>query len=166
MSSAGENTVEAEENTVEAEERIEIYTDGSCKGNPGPGGWGAVLCWRGHERQLKGGVAQTTNNQMELMAVIEALKALKKPSQIRITTDSQYVKNGITQWIKGWKRNGWQTAAKKPVKNQHLWQQLDELVTGHQITWAWVKGHSGHPQNELADRLANEGMQERAGRGT
>ena len=143
------------------ENLVEIYTDGACKGNPGPGGWGALLRWKDSERRLKGGQPMTTNNQMELMAVIEALRSLNRPMQIRITTDSQYVKNGITKWINGWKRNGWQTAAKQPVKNKELWQQLDEQVKLHEITWAWVKGHSGHPENELADQLANEGIPRR-----
>ena len=140
---------------------VDIYTDGACKGNPGPGGWGALLRWKDSEKRLKGGLAMTTNNQMELMAVIEALRSLNRPMQIRITTDSQYVKNGITKWINGWKRNGWQTAAKQPVKNKELWQQLDEQVKLHEIKWAWVKGHSGHPENELADPLANEGIPRR-----
>jgi ribonuclease HI len=140
------------------DDMVEIYTDGACKGNPGPGGWGALLRWNGRERQLKGGARNTTNNQMELKAVIEALRVLKRPVQVRITTDSQYVKNGITQWIKGWKRNGWKTASKQPVKNRELWQELDGLVSQHQVTWAWVKGHSGHPENELADQLANQGI--------
>ncbi|MEW8015177.1 MAG: ribonuclease HI [Candidatus Sedimenticola endophacoides] len=141
------------------DERVEIYTDGACKGNPGPGGWGALLRYRGHEKTLCGGEAQTSNNRMELMAVISALQALKRPSRVLITTDSQYVKDGITRWIVNWKRNGWKTAARKPVKNAELWRRLDELVARHQTEWAWVKGHSGHPENELADALANKGIE-------
>ena len=141
-------------------ERIEIFTDGACKGNPGPGGWGAVMRFKGKERQLYGGEHETTNNRMELMAVISALEALTRPASVRVTTDSKYVQNGITDWIKNWKRNGWKTAAKKPVKNSDLWQRLDQLVGTHTVEWAWVKGHSGHPENELADRLANKGVEE------
>ena len=141
-------------------ERVEIFTDGACRGNPGPGGWGALLRFKGKERELYGGEAQTTNNRMELLAVIRALQALTRSAQVRITTDSQYVKNGITQWIHNWKRNGWKTAAKQPVKNDDLWRQLDELVAQHDVVWDWVKGHSGHPENETADRLANRGIDE------
>ncbi len=141
-------------------ERVEIFTDGACRGNPGPGGWGAVLRYRGKERQLHGGEAHTTNNRMELLAVIEALRALTRTAAVCVTTDSQYVKNGITQWIHGWKRNGWKTANKKPVKNEDLWRALDELVAQHDVEWVWVKGHSGHPENELADQLANRGIDE------
>ncbi len=141
-------------------ERVDIFTDGACRGNPGPGGWGAVMRYRGNEKQLWGGEPETTNNRMELFAVIAALQALTRPAKIRITTDSQYVKNGINQWIHNWKRNGWKTANKKPVKNMDLWRTLDELVTLHEIDWAWVKGHSGHPENELADELANRGIDE------
>jgi len=140
------------------EQRVEIFTDGACKGNPGPGGWGALLRYKGHEKELFGGEPETTNNRMELMAVISALQSLRRRSKVRITTDSQYVKNGITQWIFNWKRNGWKTAAKKPVKNADLWRQLDQLVALHDVEWAWVKGHSGHPENELADALANKGI--------
>lgn len=140
-------------------ERVELFTDGACKGNPGPGGWGALLQFGEREKELCGGERQTTNNRMELMAVIEGLKALKRPSQVRVTTDSQYVKNGITQWIHNWKRNGWKTAAKKPVKNADLWQALDRAVGQHQVEWAWVKGHAGHAQNERADQLANRGIE-------
>jgi len=141
-------------------ERVEIFTDGACKGNPGPGGWGAVMRYRGSERQLYGGELATTNNRMELTAVIRALEALKRPVKARVTTDSTYVKNGITGWIDNWKRNGWRTAAKKPVKNSDLWRRLDELVQSHQVEWSWVKGHSGHAENELADQLANRGVEE------
>ncbi|MET0104616.1 MAG: ribonuclease HI [Sedimenticola sp.] len=139
-------------------DRVEIFTDGACRGNPGPGGWGALLRYKGKEKELFGGEAETTNNRMELAAVINALKALTRSTQVRITTDSQYVKNGINQWIHNWKRNGWKTAAKKPVKNEDLWRELDALVAQHDVEWAWVKGHSGHPENELADTLANKGI--------
>ena len=139
---------------------VEMYTDGACKGNPGPGGWGVLLRYGQHEKELFGGEAETTNNRMELTAVIRGLQGLKRASKVRVVTDSQYVKNGITQWIHNWKRNGWKTAAKKPVKNADLWQQLDEEVGKHQIEWRWVKGHSGHPENELADELANRGIEE------
>ncbi|MES9870575.1 MAG: ribonuclease HI [Sedimenticola sp.] len=139
-------------------DRVEIFTDGACRGNPGPGGWGALLRYKGKEKELFGGEAETTNNRMELAAVINALKALTRSAQVRITTDSQYVKNGINQWIHNWKRNGWKTAAKKPVKNEDLWRELDALVAQHDVEWAWVKGHSGHPENELADTLANKGI--------
>jgi ribonuclease HI len=142
---------------------VEIYTDGACKGNPGPGGWGALLRYGKHEKQLYGGERETTNNRMELLAVIEGLRSLKRASKVRITTDSQYVKNGITQWIHNWKKNGWKTAAKKPVKNADLWQRLDTEVAKHQISWHWVKGHSGHPENEMADTLANRGVEEMGG---
>jgi len=139
------------------------YTDGACSGNPGPGGWGVLLqAKRGgavvKERELKGGEAETTNNQMELMAAITALETLAKPSAITIVTDSQYVKNGVTGWIHGWKRNGWKTSAKKPVKNAELWQRLDTAQERHNVTWEWVKGHAGHPENERADELARSGM--------
>jgi len=138
---------------------VELFTDGACKGNPGPGGWGALLRYGGHEKQLYGGEPHTTNNRMELMAVIQGLRALKRASRVRVTTDSQYVKNGITQWIHNWKRNGWKTAARKPVKNADLWQALDQEVARHQVAWHWVKGHDGHAENELADRLANRGVE-------
>ena len=137
---------------------VRAYTDGACSGNPGPGGWGVVLQFGDHERELKGGESDTTNNRMELTAAIEALKALKEPCHIALTTDSTYVKDGITKWLSNWKRNGWKTAAKKPVKNQDLWQQLEDYVAQHTVEWLWVKGHSGHPENERADTLANEGM--------
>ena len=141
---------------------VEIYTDGACKGNPGPGGWGALLRYKGQEKCLYGGERETTNNRMELMAVIRALEALKRPSRVRITTDSQYVKKGITEWINNWKRNGWKTSAKKPVKNADLWRELDDFAQSHNVSWAWVKGHSGHPENERADQLANQGIDELA----
>ncbi|MFC4161346.1 ribonuclease HI [Chitinimonas lacunae] len=137
---------------------VEVYTDGACKGNPGPGGWGALLVYKGQEKELFGGEADTTNNRMELMAVIAALEALKRPCQVRVYLDSQYVQNGISSWIHGWKRNGWRTADKKPVKNVDLWQRLDSAVERHQIEWQWVKGHAGHAGNERADALANKGV--------
>lgn len=143
---------------TQAEKTVEIYTDGACRGNPGPGGWGAVLRWSGAEKQLFGGEPHTTNNRMELLAAIEALQALKKPCDVVLTTDSQYVRKGITEWIENWKRRGWKTAAKQAVKNADLWQRLDEQARRHQIQWKWVKGHSGHPENELADALANRGI--------
>lgn len=139
---------------------VEIFTDGACRGNPGPGGWGALLRYRGHERQIKGCAAATTNNRMELSAAIEALRALTRPSHVHLHTDSQYVKNGITQWLPGWKKRGWKTAARTPVKNVDLWQQLDEICGGHEIQWLWVRGHSGHLENELADSLANAAIDE------
>lgn len=138
---------------------VEIYTDGACKGNPGPGGWGAVLVSGDHEKELFGGESPTTNNRMELMAVIEALRALKRPCNINIYTDSQYVQKGISEWITGWKARGWKTADKKPVKNADLWQMLDEARQPHTIQWHWVRGHAGHPGNERADRLANRGVE-------
>lgn len=139
---------------------IEIFTDGACRGNPGPGGWGVLLRAGKHEKELWGGEAHTTNNRMEMTAVIEALKALKKPSEVVLTTDSQYVRKGITEWIEGWKRKNWKTAAKKPVKNVELWQEIDALAANHQIDWRWVKGHSGHAENERVDDLANRGIDE------
>ena len=140
--------------------KVEVFTDGACRGNPGPGGWGALLRYEGVERSLHGGEPQTTNNRMELQAAIEALVALKEPCQVVLTTDSQYVRQGITSWLKGWKRNGWRTAAKKPVKNVDLWQALDEQNQRHQVEWHWIKGHSGHRENEIADQLANRGIEE------
>ena len=137
---------------------VEIYSDGACRGNPGPGGWGALLRSRGAERELYGGEAETTNNRMELTAVIRALEALKRPSRVRLHTDSQYVQKGISEWVPGWKRKGWLTGAKKPVKNLDLWKRLDELNALHRVEWLWVKGHAGHPENERADRLANRGI--------
>ncbi|MCG8015361.1 MAG: ribonuclease HI [Candidatus Thiodiazotropha sp. 'RUGA'] len=139
---------------------VELFTDGACKGNPGPGGWGVVLRYGDHEKHLYGGEAATTNNRMELLAVIKGLQQLKRSSRVAVTTDSQYVKNGITQWIHNWKKNGWKTAARKAVKNADLWQTLDSEVKKHQVDWHWVKGHAGHPGNELADQLANKGIQE------
>jgi ribonuclease HI len=140
-------------------EPVEIYTDGACKGNPGPGGWGAWLKSGLHQKELFGGERLTTNNRMELQAVIEALGALKKPSRVKLHTDSQYVKNGISTWIHDWKRRGWRTADKKPVKNEDLWRRLEEAAKAHEIEWIWVKGHAGHPGNEKADELANKGVE-------
>jgi len=139
---------------------VEIYTDGACRGNPGPGGWGAVLMCEGKVKKIYGGEKETTNNRMELTAAIKALQALKKSSQVVLTTDSQYVKNGITEWLKNWKKNGWKTANKKLVKNIELWQVLDEEVSKHNIQWKWIKGHAGHQYNELADQLANRAIDE------
>jgi ribonuclease HI len=138
--------------------RVVIHTDGACSGNPGPGGWGAVLQWNGTVKELKGGEALTTNNRMELTAAIEALNALKRPLEVELHTDSVYVKDGLTKWMASWKKNGWRTADKKPVKNLELWQALDTAVTRHTISWRWVKGHAGDAMNERADELANEGM--------
>ncbi|MHA3976377.1 ribonuclease HI [Halovulum sp. GXIMD14794] len=143
---------------------IVAYTDGACSGNPGPGGWGVVMQARDgerviKERELSGGEAQTTNNRMELTAAIEALRALGRPTAVRIVTDSTYVRDGITKWVHGWKRNGWKTAAKKPVKNEELWRALDEAAQAHDVTWDWIKGHAGHPENERADELARGGME-------
>ena len=143
--------------------KIDIWTDGACSGNPGPGGWGALLVSGGKRKELHGGEAETTNNRMELSAAIEALTALKKPSLVRLHTDSTYVKDGLTKWIHGWKRNGWKTAAKKPVKNKDLWQALDEACQRHEIEWIWVKGHAGDEGNEKADALARLGAVEARG---
>ena len=137
---------------------VEIYSDGACKGNPGPGGWGALLRYGGNEKELCGGEANTTNNRMELMAAIQALEAIKRPSRVRITTDSQYVKQGVTAWMARWKRNGWRTADRKPVKNRDLWERLDQALSPHELQWHWVRGHTGHPENERADQLANRGI--------
>ncbi len=150
------------ETVNETGDPVEIFTDGACLGNPGPGGWGVLLRWRGHEKELSGGEVETTNNRMELMAAIKALEALKPGSQADLYTDSKYVMDGITEWIAGWKKNGWLTAAKKPVKNQDLWQRLDQALEGHEVDWHWVKGHSGHPENERADELARLGAEEAA----
>lgn len=138
--------------------RITVWTDGACSGNPGPGGWGAVLQWNGHEKELFGGEAETTNNRMELMAAIEALKAVKRGSKVDIYTDSQYVRGGITGWISNWKKNGWKTAAKKPVKNEDLWRALEAEAARHEVSWHWVKGHAGTHGNERADELARQGV--------
>ncbi|WP_316859386.1 ribonuclease HI [uncultured Cohaesibacter sp.] len=138
--------------------KVTIYTDGACSGNPGPGGWGALLTFGAHEKELCGGDAETTNNRMELQAAIEALNALNRPCEIDLYTDSQYVRGGITGWIYGWKKNGWKTAAKKPVKNAELWQALDEALQRHTVEWHWVKGHAGEEGNERADELARRGM--------
>jgi len=139
-------------------ERVVLYTDGACKGNPGPGGWGVLLEWGDHRKELCGGESETTNNRMEITAVIEGLRALSRPCQVLVVTDSVYVKDGVTKWMAGWKRNGWRTAAKKPVKNRDLWEVLDEELSSHTVDWEWVKGHAGHPGNERADELANAGV--------
>lgn len=146
-------------------EILEIFTDGACKGNPGIGGWGVLMRFGAHEKVFKGAEWQTTNNRMELIAAIEALKAIKRPCRIHLTTDSSYVKKGVTDWLTRWKCNDWRTAQKKPVKNAELWQQLDRLSGPLDIEWHWVKGHSGHPGNEMADRLANEAIDELRGNG-
>ncbi len=140
--------------------RVEIFTDGACRGNPGPGGWGALLRFGDDERELCGGESETTNNRMELMAVIQALSALKRPCDVVLTSDSTYVLKGIQQWMPNWKKRGWKTATKKPVKNVDLWKQLDDAIQRHTIDWQWVKGHSGHTGNEIADQLANRGIDE------
>lgn len=137
---------------------VEIWTDGACSGNPGPGGWGAVLRFGKHEKELSGGEKKTTNNRMELIAAIEALNSLNRPCKVKLTTDSVYVKDGITKWLATWKARGWKTAAKKPVKNQDLWVALDKATENHQINWAWIRGHAGHPENERADELARAGI--------
>ena len=143
-----------------AEAEIEIYADGACKGNPGPGGWGVLLRAGTREKEMFGGEAQTTNNRMELTAVIEGLRSLKQHSKVRVYTDSQYVQKGISEWIHNWKRRGWLTADKKPVKNVDLWKSLDDVAKGHDVEWHWVKGHAGHPGNERADALANKGIED------
>lgn len=143
---------------MSTENKVTIYTDGACSGNPGPGGWGAILRFGEHEKELKGGEAETTNNRMELTAAIEALNALKRPCAIDLYTDSTYVRSGIREWMDGWKRKNWRTSANKPVKNADLWQALDEARDRHDVTWHWVKGHAGHPDNERADELARGGM--------
>ena len=137
---------------------VSVFTDGACSRNPGPGGWGALMTWGDHQRELSGGESQTTNNRMEMMAAIMAIEALKRATEVRLHTDSVYLKDGITRWIHGWKRNGWRTADRKPVKNVDLWQRLDAALATHHITWIWVKGHAGHPGNERADELARTGM--------
>jgi ribonuclease HI len=141
-----------------AEATVEVYADGACRGNPGPGGWGVLLRAGGRERELHGGEPATTNNRMELTAVIRALESLEARSRVRLYTDSQYVQKGITEWIHDWKRRGWRTAGRKPVKNVDLWMRLDELARGHEVEWHWVRGHAGHPENERADALANKGI--------
>jgi ribonuclease HI len=141
-----------------SDDLVEVYSDGACRGNPGPGGWGVLLRLHNQEKELWGGEANTTNNRMELTAVIRALEALKRPSRVRLYTDSQYVQKGISEWVRDWKRRGWRTADRKPVKNQDLWQRLDELNGVHAVEWHWVKGHAGHPENERADALANRGI--------
>ena len=138
--------------------QVGLFTDGACSGNPGPGGWAAILRFGAHERELNGGEPVTTNNRMELMGAIAGLEALKEPCTVALYTDSEYLKNGVTKWLAGWKRNGWRTADKKPVKNTELWQALDALTDKHDVTWHWVKGHAGHPENERADELARSGM--------
>jgi ribonuclease HI len=138
--------------------RVELYTDGACSGNPGPGGWGALLVWGKHRKELKGGEPSTTNNRMELRAVIEGMRALKRKAPVTIYTDSVYVMKGITEWIENWKARGWKTAARQPVKNEDLWRELEAVLQGHDVAWQWVKGHSGHPGNEAADALARAGI--------
>jgi ribonuclease HI len=137
---------------------VEVFTDGACKGNPGPGGWGALLRYGPHEKELFGGEPLTTNNRMELMAVIQALEALTRASRVQLTVDSRYVQDGVERWMPRWKRTGWKTKQGTPVKNQDLWQRLDRALSGHQVSWQWVRGHSGHAENERADRLANRGL--------
>ena len=145
--------------TAAGKDVVEVYTDGACSGNPGPGGWGAMLTYRGKTRELSGGEATpTTNNRMELMAAIRALEALTRPSAVRLHTDSIYLRNGVTSWLAGWKRNGWRTASKQPVKNEDLWRRLDAAAAAHDVQWLWVRGHAGDPGNERADALANRGM--------
>jgi ribonuclease HI len=139
---------------------VEIFTDGACRGNPGPGGWGVLLRYGRHEKELFGGEANTTNNRMELMAAIQALESLTRRCKVVLTTDSVYVRNGITEWLPNWKKRGWKTAARKPVKNADLWERLDRAAQAHDISWQWVKGHSGHPENERADQLANMGIEQ------
>lgn len=139
---------------------VEIFTDGACRGNPGPGGWGALLRYGKNEKKIYGGDKLTTNNRMELLAAIQALESLKEPSRVTLTTDSEYVRQGITSWMSGWKKRGWKTANKKPVKNVDLWQSLEKASDAHQVDWMWVKGHSGHRENEIADQLANQGIDE------
>ncbi len=144
-------------------DEVEIFTDGACKGNPGPGGWGVLLRYKGKEKTLKGAEADTTNNRMELTAALEALRSLKRPCKVNLTTDSQYVRKGITEWIHGWKRKGWKNASKQPVKNADLWKELDAISHQHEVHWHWVKGHSGHRENEIVDQLANDAISEMLG---
>ena len=151
--------------TESCNDTVEIFTDGACRGNPGPGGWGALLRYKDKEKSLYGAEAHTTNNRMELMAAIMALEELKLPCQIRLVTDSQYVMKGITEWLANWRRRGWKTADKQPVKNADLWQRLDRAAQRHQVAWEWVRGHNGHPENELADQLANRAIDEMKERG-
>lgn len=139
---------------------VEVYTDGACRGNPGPGGWGVLLRYGDHEKELYGAEANTTNNRMELMAAIQALENLNRECRVILTTDSEYVRKGITEWLSNWKKRGWKTAAKQPVKNQDLWQRLDSAAAQHNVEWHWVRGHTGHPENERADQLANKGIDE------
>jgi len=139
--------------------KVVVFTDGACRGNPGPGGWGAILMWGGHEKELYGGEPATTNNRMELMGAIMALESLTRPCQVELHTDSKYVQTGITEWVAGWKARGWKTADKKPVKNEDLWRRLDAARQRHHVDWRWVKGHAGHELNERADRLANKGLE-------
>ncbi|MCK5167695.1 MAG: ribonuclease HI [Rhodospirillaceae bacterium] len=139
---------------------VSIFTDGACSGNPGPGGWGVLMLWGEQEKEIYGGEPDTTNNRMELMAAIRGLESLKRGMKVRLYTDSTYVRDGITKWIHGWKKNGWKTAAKKPVKNQDLWQLLEKAILEHEVEWHWVKGHSGHPENERADELARRGVEQ------
>lgn len=146
-----------------SKQKVEIFTDGGCRGNPGPGGWGALMRYGDHEKEIYGYDKETTNNRMELMAAIRSLEFLNRPSKVNLTTDSNYVRQGITEWMSGWKKRDWKTAAKKPVKNKDLWQQLDEAVARHDVEWYWVKGHSGHEGNERADDLANKAMDEKGG---
>lgn len=153
---AEETSADSQDNTGS----VEIFTDGACSGNPGPGGWGAILRWRGEEHEIWGGEPDTTNNRMELTAAIKALESLKRPVTAVLYTDSTYVKDGITSWISGWKARNWKTAAKKPVKNVDLWRALDDAVHKHEVEWRWVKGHAGHPENERADELARRGVSE------
>jgi len=144
---------------VSVEKKVELFTDGACKGNPGPGGWGVYMRYDGHEKELFGGDKETTNNRMELMAAIMGLETLSRPCQVTLTTDSKYVLQGITEWIDNWKKKGWKNSARKPVKNADLWKRLDAARENHQIDWVWVKGHSGHDENEIADELANKGVE-------
>ncbi|MBP2291944.1 ribonuclease HI [Azospirillum rugosum] len=162
-----QDTKTEDSKTESGPKAVDIFTDGACSGNPGPGGWGAILRYGGVEKELYGGDPATTNNRMELMAAIQALEALKRPMTVRLYTDSEYVKNGITQWIHGWKARGWKTADKKPVKNEDLWRRLDEAKQRHAIEFHWVRGHAGHPENERADALARQGIADirQAGRG-